>query len=118
MAELEANSPSPSDDQRAPPPPPDGSDHRSDPEPSRQPTPPPAVTAKEKRVASEKQKEVLRRAREAKKAHADINKKVKKASTPTIRIRDEAVTLDFDEPASPPVREERPRHGGINLLVF
>ena len=118
MAELEATPPSPSDDRRAPSPPPDGPDNRGVLEPARPSPPPPAVPPKEKRVASEKQKEALRRAREAKKAHAVINKKVKKTSASVMRIRDESVTLDFDEPAPPPVREESPRHGGINLLVF
>ena len=118
MAELEASSSSPSDDQRAPSPPPDSLDHRCDAEPDRPPPTPTVVPPKEKRVASERQREALRRAREAKKVHAAIKQKVKKASAPAMRIRDEPVILDFDEPAPPPVREERPRHGGINLLVF
>ena len=116
MAELEANSASPSDDQRAPSPPPDSSDHRDDPEHSR---PPPTVALpKEKRVASEKQREALRRAREAKKANAEVNKKVKKQIAPVMRIKDEPVTIDFDDAEPPPVREDKPRPGGINLLFF
>ena len=82
MVELEASSGDTTEDQRAPSPPPDSSDRRDDPEPSRPPPPPAMALPKEKRVASEKQREALRRAREAKKANAEIHKKSQKAYCP------------------------------------